>query len=487
MSDSPEYVQDPHEVAMPREDDFAYGHSRDSMEQANDGDTMEENAMTLTDIGLEANPENAESGILALREEDAQEGSEPTGEAVAEGSGSEGGRKSKKEKKKKEKKSKKEKKHKHHKHKEEGARSSVEESATADNRTNAEEEGSTERKKHKHKHKKKKDKSKPEGNEDNLGDFIQHEGNSDDDDDDVIKVKGGINSEDDRSDSGEDAGHSSFFQGVLDNMRTRKKKKYKVSEAEMQMFIGDVLRRMREAADYDAEALRNNQPATAKLQLLEQCVREMSKPKFVQWFVQEGACQVLSDWLAPLDDGSLPNITIRTELLKLLSKMPINCEDLKGNDLGKRLVAMWHHAEETDQNMGRIRSLIAQWLRPLMGSSSDCREHQERQAQSQEQLDQRGVLQLRSSIPTSTRVDLDDEDPDNKRRRAVPPRSMGYNFTIQPKSDMHSHQQLDGNRGGRNRGAPVAPQKRIPLDPARNFNIPRKAQKVSIEGRGLYQ
>lgn len=47
------------------------------------------------------------------------------------------------------------------------------------------------------------------------------------------------------------------------------------------------------AADEDELAMNNKQPALSKLAMLDTVCAEISKPKWVHWYLREGVCQVL--------------------------------------------------------------------------------------------------------------------------------------------------------------------------------------------------
>src|SRR5687767_3111366 len=48
-----------------------------------------------------------------------------------------------------------------------------------------------------------------------------------------------------------------------------------------------------------------------------------------------------SDWLRPLDDGSLPNLNLRTALYKLLDELHIEEADLRGSQRSLFLICHW--------------------------------------------------------------------------------------------------------------------------------------------------
>ncbi len=69
-----------------------------------------------------------------------------------------------------------------------------------------------------------------------------------------------------------------------------------------------------------ADRLLNEQqaPATRKLAMLPHVVSQLRKIDLIEHFLDNDLLRVLSTWLMPLPDGSLPNITIRSELIKIL-------------------------------------------------------------------------------------------------------------------------------------------------------------------------
>eukprot|EP00920_Eleutheroschizon_duboscqi_P036106 GHVT01087328.1.p1 GENE.GHVT01087328.1~~GHVT01087328.1.p1 ORF type:complete len:516 (+),score=158.85 GHVT01087328.1:339-1886(+) len=334
---------------------------------------------------------------------------------------------------------------------------------------------------------KKKSKSKLVGgshNEtDGVGDFIVHEGEEGEDDGEDVKVEGGIHSSQDEW-SEDDAGRGSpgSHRGMsqldknLEALRLkRKRRRRKMTDGECQAHCNLVLEQMTDAAKRDEEALKVSQPAVCRLQLLESICGELVKPKWRQWFVAEGCCQAIASWLAPLgakDYGLLPNATIRSRLLLTLQQLPIAPHDLQNNDLGKVLVLLWQHPEETEENRVIIRSLIQKWMRPMLGVGASYKEYQK-------ERDYHAVTATHNAADAALLQRTSSAVAEKWRTRARVPQNPGFNFVVQPKSSMTAeeaklrYQEVQSRKSGITRR----------LQP--RASKPGKTQTVSIEGRGL--
>lgn len=68
----------------------------------------------------------------------------------------------------------------------------------------------------------------------------------------------------------------------------------------------------------DFELNKNRQPALSKIRLLPQVEPPLRKIDLREAFLDAGVLGVITDWLTPLPDRSLPNIKVREAMLNVL-------------------------------------------------------------------------------------------------------------------------------------------------------------------------
>ncbi|CBZ54139.1 hypothetical protein NCLIV_045710 [Neospora caninum Liverpool] len=324
-----------------------------------------------------------------------------------------------------------------------------------------------------------------------LGGFIERDPEAaiHEAEDERIHVQGGINSDNDRSDIEDYGEHEGTrrplteFDKTLERMRQRKRRRQPLSDQDCQAYCNTLLQQMSDASTHDEKALEEGKPATAKLQMLDRVCTELVKPKWRSWFLTEGCCQCIATWLAPFKDNTLSNFTLRNRLLHVLMKLPISSQELMNNDLGRVLVLLWHHPDESDENRVLIRQLIQRWMRPMLGLGSSHREFlQERdRAFEANDADLQQKLIAAAQALRATRPPADGDPEEARRRHARIPVNSGHNFIIQPKSDVNSSEQPRSREAGSSQNTRSLHR----FMDARSVRKPTKAQKVSIEGRGL--
>ena len=143
----------------------------------------------------------------------------------------------------------------------------------------------------------------------------------------------------------------------IDRMLNKKKRRARDhSMQDIQVTVENFLARMEAAAEDDMQANQENKPAIHKLRMLPDVQDMLSNQSIHNEFLDGGLLGVFKAWIEPMPDGSLPNITVRTAVLKLLAQLPIDIsyesrkEQLKKSGLGKVVMFLFKLPDETAAN-----------------------------------------------------------------------------------------------------------------------------------------
>ncbi|KAB2010182.1 hypothetical protein ES319_D10G219500v1 [Gossypium barbadense] len=112
-----------------------------------------------------------------------------------------------------------------------------------------------------------------------------------------------------------------------------------------------------------------NKPAIRKIQMLPLLTDFLSKKKLQQEFLDHGVLTLLKSWLDPLPDGSLPNATLRSSILNILTQMR---KPLPIENFAKHLVQNWCRTilNKTTSYCNLRNSVIPRMKKPLMKQST---------------------------------------------------------------------------------------------------------------------
>lgn len=139
-------------------------------------------------------------------------------------------------------------------------------------------------------------------------------------------------------------------------------------------FVARLTERMKHAAKSDRNANVERKPAFQKIKMLPEVKAVMLRAGIVEVLIENGFMSALSEWLAPLPDKCLPALDIRITVLKLLHNprfWKLDRSTLKQSGLGKAVMMLYKHPNETKENKAIANKLIGEWARPIYHLDTD--------------------------------------------------------------------------------------------------------------------
>ena len=255
--------------------------------------------------------------------------------------------------------------------------------------------------------------------DDEMADFIESSSDSDDSSDDSSSSSS-IDSSDSSRKQVRSAKRTQFDE-VLDRM---KKPRGKVAEQADSM--DELVSQMLSASEKDANALSSGMPALNKLSLLPMVEHTLMRQMNQEPFVDCGGLKALYEWLRLLPDGSLPNLTLRGGVLRLLERLlpSITLESLKESRVGWAVNDTYHHINETSENRRLAYSLISAWLAAVTRRRGD--------GSGAVKASKEEMAKLNSNHKTTLARNQKKEISDSPRKRANLPRPVSADFRVQP-------------------------------------------------------
>lgn len=277
----------------------------------------------------------------------------------------------------------------------------------------------------------------------------------------------------------------------------KKKKKNDRPRADIGLIVEQFIAEFEVAAEEDANLNRQSKPAINKLVKLPLLIDVLSKKNLQQEFLDHGVLTLLKNWLEPLPDGSMPNMNIRSAVLKLLADFPIDLEQhdrreqLKKSGLGKVIMFLSKSDEETTANRKLAKELVDKWSRPIFNKSTrfeDMRRYDDERAPYR-----RPQMKKPSSSSSGMESRDDDLDADfsqrksgqsSSRQHASRPEASPLDFVIRPQS------KIDPEQIRARAKQAVQDQRRLKMNKKlQQLKAPKKknlqASKLSVEGRGM--
>ena len=94
-----------------------------------------------------------------------------------------------------------------------------------------------------------------------------------------------------------------------------------MSEEELQKAAKNLILKMQDAVSNDNESNKKGRPALEKMMLLKEVTKELRRIAIQHYFMENGGCVMMGQWIQPLPDGTYPNQMIVEEILTCLDNL----------------------------------------------------------------------------------------------------------------------------------------------------------------------
>ncbi len=155
-------------------------------------------------------------------------------------------------------------------------------------------------------------------------------------------------------------------------MEERKKRRNKgMSDMEIREYVENLIDKLEAAHEEDKQYLEEKKPAINRLAALSDFEQAVARPQLHRWLLDAGILAVFNHWLYPHSNGTLPNIRLRTSLLKMLTRLNIDTslehrrDQVKRSGVGKVVLFYAKLGDETAGNRKMAAALVERWTKPV--------------------------------------------------------------------------------------------------------------------------
>jgi len=164
------------------------------------------------------------------------------------------------------------------------------------------------------------------------------------------------------------------FVQAMKRISSSRKKKKDIDTNKLNDRHEIFIQNMRDACEEDRRLNQSHQLALSKIKILPEVERELKikDKENTDSLLNRDILTIIREWLEPLPDKSLPNVKIREVLLEYLERQTqVEREQLKTSGIGKAVMFLWKHPDETPKNRKLAQKIIEEWSRPIFGLSAN--------------------------------------------------------------------------------------------------------------------
>ncbi|CEF69154.1 Protein IWS1 homolog [Strongyloides ratti] len=277
-------------------------------------------------------------------------------------------------------------------------------------------------------------------------------------------------------------GFASDFDEMIARRKALNKSKRKRKNDDLTLLnhyddqIRDLMYRMVDAAKEDIDLNRKGLPAPNKLMMLNDVKSMLLAQERYDQLIDNGFFGCISQWLTPLPNQALPSIQIRTSLIKLLHDYykKLDTSSLKASGLGKAVMFLSDHPEETYENKKYARRLIRAWMEPIFAAELEEKGRQMREKREKEALKEAAKRRRLSKES--------EKNPEREINRARVPQFTAREYLHRPSANFDATVPST-SRGGE--GDRFSKLSKSLQDRSKTNKGPDRMVKVSIEGRRM--
>lgn len=162
---------------------------------------------------------------------------------------------------------------------------------------------------------------------------------------------------------------------IEENKAMRRPRRKELDPQKVEADCVHFLEKMMGARDADMKAYRSGKPALSKLSMLRDVELMCMKVTHREQLLDNMLLAIIKAWLDPIPpDRALPNVEIRTSLLKILMEMKVDSDWVERLESSQGLGRVIHFLSRTDPHTPNKRlaeKIMMKWARPVYKSNAN--------------------------------------------------------------------------------------------------------------------